>query len=124
NFVTEEPWPASPDPLTRVFYSHREYEDANLKSLLKAQMDLFARLDVPENSFGYKVGRDLGILPSDIVLVGQDGVKVETIPAQFGRIFEMHTSTLPPYVLLSFTANDMCDESVLTESVDKWSEHF
>src|SRR6185312_15691158 len=59
NFVTEEPWPASPDPLTRVFYSHREYEDANLKSLLKAQMDLFARLDVPENSFGYKVGRDL-----------------------------------------------------------------
>jgi hypothetical protein len=115
------------DPLTRVPYSTAEFireGDFVNRWLLNMTSKLQLRLDVPEHAFGYLVGRGLGIKSSDIVLVGQDGVMVETIPAQFSRIYEMQTKTLPPLILLSFTANDLCDERVIDEPFAKWAGRF
>jgi len=127
-FPASERWHFdSVQPLTRVPYSRQEYEDeGNFVSrfFLNQSVKVFSKLDVPEHAFGYMVGRGLGIKPSDIVLVGQDGVMVETIPAQFGRIYEMKTKTLPPLVLVSYTANDLCDERVIDEPLEKWAGRF
>lgn len=112
------------EPLTRVPYSRAEYKAASSALLLNEGAKLSLRLDVPEQSFGYLVGRAMGVPARDIVLVAQDGVKVETIAAQFGRIFEMKTQTLPPYVLLSYTANDLCDEHVFDRPASEWIAGF
>jgi lysophospholipase L1-like esterase len=115
------------EPLTRVPYSRAEYRAAgNPVSVLLLNMisNLALRLDTGENGFGYQVGRKLGVEPSDIVLVGQDGVLVSTIGAQFGRIFEMQTKTLPPVVLLSFTANDLCDVRIFERPVAETAAAF
>jgi hypothetical protein len=112
------------EPLTRVLYSRAEYKGAGIKLLLNAGAKLSLRLDVHEHGFGYLIGRALGLKARDIVLVGQDGVKIETIAEQFGRIYEMRTKTLPPYILLSYTANDLCDERVFDSSPEHWAEGF
>lgn len=117
----------SKEPLTRVMFSGEEYKIAGNRFkvlLMNLGAKLALRLDVPENSFGYIVGRKLGIPARDIVLVGQDGVMVETIPHQFARIFEMRTSTLPPNVLLSYTANDLCDVRIFEQPLEVTADKF
>jgi lysophospholipase L1-like esterase len=74
------------------------------------------KIDRPTNSFGYLVGRGLGVKPNDIVLVGEDGTTISTLPEQMQRIYKMRTPTLPPIVLVSFTANDLCDEKIFSQS--------
>jgi hypothetical protein len=115
------------EPMTRVPYSRAEFKlagNAVNGLLLNMSSKLSLKLDVPEHSFGYMVGRGLGIKPSDIVLVGQDGATIDTIAAQFGRIYEMQTKTLPPLVLLSYTANDLCDERVMSDPIEVWAGRF
>ena len=117
----------SREPLTRVPFSANEYKIAGSKwqvLLMNLGAKLSLRLDVPENSFGYWVGRQLGIEARDIVLVGQDGVTVETIPHQFARIFEMRTATLPPLILLAYTANDFCADRIFDEPVAITAQKF
>ncbi len=105
---------------TRVFYSRAEFQKSAWykKIMLNFGAKASLRLDSPENSFGYKLGRSWGVHPSDIVIAGQDGARVEDIPWQLSRIFEMKPATLPPMVILSFTANDLCDASVLTKPLE------
>ncbi len=115
------------EPMTRVFYSRHEYQQgvdwwSGLKRNSAAKLALM--LDAHENSFAYIAGRALGVEAQDIVLVGQDGVMVDAIPAQLGRIFEMKTSTLPPRMFISFTANDLCDEEVIEEPVEARAARF
>ncbi len=115
------------EPLTRVPYSRKEYDLANGRLgilLLNLGARLSQKLDVHENSFGYMIGRALSIQSRDIVLVGQDGVGIQSIPAQFARIYEMQTQTLPPLILVSFTANDFCDASVFKNSLQKTTLEF
>lgn len=115
------------DPLTRVLYSKNEFLNAGWwlgPWLLNVGAKLALTLDTHEHSFGYRVGRALGVRSEDIVLVGQDGVRIDTIAQQLERVFEMQTSTLPPLILLSYTANDMCDVRVLTDPLDVWVERF
>ncbi|MGZ3722886.1 MAG: SGNH/GDSL hydrolase family protein, partial [Bdellovibrionales bacterium] len=115
------------EPLTRVPYSRAEFKaSGNVvnRLLLNLGAKFSLKLDVHEHSFGYLVGKSLGIQPQDIVLVGQDGVMVKTLGDQFGRIFEMQTKTLPPLVLVSFTANDLCDAHVFDYSPAEWAGDF
>jgi hypothetical protein len=109
------------EPATRVIYS-REQSDQMRRWKKLPELNLEAKgsmaVDVLEHSNEYMVGRRLGIRGEDIVFVGQDGKKVDTIPGQLGRIYEMKTTTLPPLVILSYTANDFCGDEALTESID------
>ena len=114
------------EPVTRVLYSRAEYESRGSinRWLLNLGAKLALKLDIPEHSFGYLVGRNLGIKSEDIVLVAQDGVQVKTIADQFARIFEMKTTTLPPLILVSFTANDLCNAHVFDFSPQEWADDF
>ncbi len=109
-------------PLERVSrptYSAADYLDA-LADNNVAELNRNARaarvIDTPEYSFGYFVGRSLGIKGSDIVMTAQDGQRVDSIAKQFRRIYELYQSTLPPLILISFTANDLCDEGIFGDS--------
>lgn len=118
---------ASIQPMTRVLYSSREYEKA-VKEGKVVDLNAGAKgslaVDVQEHGNGYMVGRALGIEARDIVLTGQDGVRVTAIPEQFERIFEMKTETLPPLVLVSFTANDFCDEGAMSDDLTARAGRF
>lgn len=104
---------------TRVFYSAPEFQRASWYKKLLTNFGAKAalRLDSPENSFAYKVARSWGVHASDIVVVGQDGARIGDIPWQLSRIYEMKPGTLPPVVLLSFTANDLCDVRIFEKSL-------
>lgn len=114
------------DAPTRVFYSSSEFQRAPWykKIFINFGAKASLRLDSPENSFGYKLGRSWGVHASDIVIVGQDGAKVSDIPWQLSRILEMRPADkklpaeLPPLVLISFTANDLCDVEVLEKPLE------
>lgn len=117
------------EPLTRVLYSPREFVEAKVKGDgYVRELNLAAKaalaLDVAEHGAGYMIGRALKMSGRDIVLVGQDGKRVEAIPIQFERIFAMQTETLPPLVLVHFTANDFCDERIFSESVEARRSQF
>ncbi len=107
------------EPLTRIFYSSGEFERNGWLGKLTANLTakLALRLDQPEKSFAYMLGRSRGIAASDIVLVGQDGARLDSIADQLQRVFEMKTKTLPPLIVLSFTANDYCDEDIFDEDL-------
>jgi GDSL-like Lipase/Acylhydrolase len=117
----------STEPETRVIYSHAESETARERKKL-TQLNLEAKgslaVDVPEHASGYMVGRGLGIRGEDIVLVGQDGKRVTTIPDQLARIYEMQTETLPPVVILEYTANDFCNIDSLTKPLSEVRDDF
>jgi len=108
-------------PMRRIHYSQREFDEATKAGGIAVQkLNLAAKaslaLDVMEHSFGYMVGRGLGIAAQDIVFVGEDGRNVSHIPIQMERFFELSTETLPPVILLSFTANDFCSRRALEET--------
>ncbi len=95
---------------TRITYSKREYEQAdaeNKLSQLNTQSKGSIRLDTPEYSFGYMIGRKMGVKSAHIVNVGQDGKSFNSMAIQFERIFEV-SPKLPPLVLVSYVANDFC----------------
>lgn len=108
-------------PLTRVFYSDKEFRDAKAKSKhykLNLEAKGSMKLDVEEYGFGYLVGRRLGIDPQNIILVGKDGTRISTIAQQFQRIYETGATTLPPVVFISFTANEMCHPNIFKKSIE------
>ena len=98
-------------PQTRITYSKREFDVAKADkeaTQLNRQSKASIRLDTPEYSFGYMIGRKLGIKSEHIVNVGQNGKKYNSLTEQFHRIFEV-SETLPPLVLVSYVANDFCN---------------
>lgn len=105
---------------TRIFYSAAEFDTVAWYSKILKNFAAKAalRLDSPESSFAFRVGRSWGVHPSDIVLVGQDGAQVSGIPWQLARIFEMKLKVLPPVVIVSYTANDLCDVEIFNQPLE------
>ncbi len=110
--------------MTRVVYSRAEWEKEKDKWKLNGEARLSFLLDTQEHGNSYMIGRALGMASQDIVLVGQNGARVSAIPKQFERIFEMSTTTLPPLVTVSFTANDFCQMGIFSEEVAHRQEQF
>jgi|GEM_PF-5518694 len=115
------------EPMTRVLYSAAELSAAQQNGSV-ATLNFGAKaalaLDTQEHGNGYMIGRGLGIEAQDIVLVGQDGKRFAQIPEQFERIYEMQTTTLPPLVLMSFTANDFCGGDIFDRPLAEIRERF
>ncbi len=81
-------------------------------------------MDTPEYSFGYMVGRALGVTPQHIVLTGQDGRSIGSLSNQFKRIFEVGSRTLPPLVLVSYVANDFCHPDNFVHPVSEFKAEY
>ena len=119
----DEPLPA---PL-RVMYTMGEFDqsirDGNAQEL-NIQSLLSQKVDTEEYSFGYALGTKMGVRADDIVLVGQDGTRVNSIFTQFQRLMTVGTGSLPPLVVMSYVANDLCGAENFTNSVDTFSRNF
>lgn len=117
----------SVEPLTRIVYSMAEFEEAAKKGDV-ASLNLGAKgslaIDAQESTNGYLIGRTLGIDAADIVMVAQGGTRVNSIATQFQRIYEMQTHTLPPLVLMSYTANDFCHPKIFTDPLEQLRSRF
>lgn len=107
-----------PAPLSRVLYSNQELSKMDSKEAGAAEKAT-QKLDISQYSWGYLTGRQMGIMAKDIVMVAQDGTRVDSLATQFQRIKDVNPANLPPYILISYNANDLCDESVLTANVDE-----
>lgn len=79
--------------------------------------------EVEEYSFGYMVGRALGINPENILMAAESGQRVSDIYPQFERLAR-HNGVLPELVLLSFNANDMCMDDILNRSVQDTADNY
>lgn len=115
------------DRATRITHSAVEYAEAmksnETRALLRSGRASRV-VDTPEYTFGYFVGRKMGVKGSDVVLVGQDGVRVDSIAKQFERLNVLQEPTLPPLIFVSFTANDLCDNGIFEESVEARAAKF
>ncbi len=110
-------------PLRRVFYSEQEVKDGSKFDLY--QHSLVARkVDIEEYSWGYLVGRKLKFEPQDIVMASEDGKRIETISAQFGRLSEVSPDFLPSVIFVSYSANDICHEDNLTKPLDQLKSEY
>ena len=112
-----------PAPLTRVMFTPAEYQTYEKKNelhLLEFQSKGSQAVDTEEYAFPYLMGRALDIPAPQIVLTAQDGKKVVELGNQFDRILVTGAKTLPPVVLISFVANDLCHPDNFT----KPPEHF
>lgn len=96
-----------PDPPTRLFYTQRDLGwlwpvGRNLEA--KAAM----KLDTEEYTFGYLLGRRWGVPPNKIVIAGRDGAMINSLGSQVQRLLDV-APVLPPVMLISFVANELCD---------------
>ncbi|MBX3021182.1 MAG: hypothetical protein KF799_05840 [Bdellovibrionales bacterium] len=110
------------EPVTRVFYAQQEIP---LRSLWLRNMEAKAalKLDSEELTFAYLVGRQMGIPPARITVAGQDGALLETLSLQLHRLLEVSPS-LPPLLLISFVANDLCDPLVFQQSITSFRASY
>jgi hypothetical protein len=114
-------------PATRVVYSQHEWQAAEAGGHVvqkNAEAKASLKLDTEEYSFAYMAGRALGIKPERIVFTGQDGKRIGTMAAQFERILEVGSATLPPLVLVSYVANDFCHPNNFTRPVSEFASEF
>lgn len=112
----------NPDPVTRLYYGPGELRSRSLY-LLNIEAKGAIKLDSEELSFGYLVGRRLGIPAPRIVIAGQDGAMLGTISVQLQRLLEVSTY-LPPILMISFVANDLCDPLVFNRPVAEFAEAY
>lgn len=95
-----------------------------MSRILDEPQEAANKIDMIEYSWGYLTGRKLGMKANDIVMVSQDGTRVDSIAKQFARLKETNEPTLPPLILVSYNANDLCDEEVLRADVNERAARF
>jgi hypothetical protein len=119
----DEPLPA---PL-RVMYTMSDFDqavrDGNAQEL-NIQSLLSQKLDTEEYSFGYALANKLRVKADNVVLVGQDGTRVSSIFSQFQRLMTVGTGSLPPLIVMSYVANDLCGAENFTNGIDAFSRTF
>jgi hypothetical protein len=108
-------------------YTQQEYAQAESQGKvveLNVQSDLSQKVDTEEYSFGYILGRKIGLPADRIVLTGQDGTRVATLAEQMRRLLSAGPGTLPPLVLVSYVANDLCGDENFTNPVEVFRRTF
>ena len=116
------------EPLTRTLYSRAEFDHAkkdreSLRLEVGGQFSL--AFDTEEYAFPYLVGRALNIPAPRIVLAAQDGKKITAMGDQLHRVLEVPGATaLPPIVIASFVANDLCHPDNFDQPVEHFTKNY
>lgn len=121
-----EPDENLPAPL-RVMYTPQEFAQESSQGraiILNLQSDLSQKIDTEEYSFGYQVGRKLNLSVDSIVLAGQDGTRVSSMAEQFRRLLTAGPGTLPPVILVSYVANDLCGPENFSNPVETFRRSY
>ena len=73
-------------------------------------------IDYEQYSWGYLLGRRMGIHPVRIFMTGRDGERSTEFKNQAEALLEYTGNELPEYVFIQFTGNDLCRLSVFEET--------
>jgi hypothetical protein len=76
-------------------------------------------VDLVKMSWGYLLGRALGLQPEDIVFAAVDGQKISQLKNQVNALRDHFQGKLPDLTIISFTANDFCNAGVLNPDQQK-----
>ncbi len=123
NMEPSEPLP----PPIRVMYTTSEFKKADHEGQameLNIQSGLSQKIDTEEYSFGYILGKKIGLSPDRIVLAGQDGTRISSLFTQFERLLAVGSPGLPPLILVSYVANDLCPSDNFSNPVDRFRERY
>jgi hypothetical protein len=96
-------------PPVRLWPSRREFRggfDWVFRNLMSALSQRY--LNTEEYSWGYLVGRALGVPSSKILIAAQDGARTMAIPRQIDRVLSATGGVYPAKIFLFFTGNDLC----------------
>lgn len=96
-----------PEPMQRIMFSDDGMTSSEIIERNQIR-SLESSFDIPEFSFGYLVGRSLGIEPRHMVLAGTNEAKIGEFAKHVGRFYEMGTERLPNLILASYVGNDLC----------------
>lgn len=115
-------------PMKRVTYSRREYSEAKQKGYsylfdLQGGSKLSRAFDLTENSFAYLISQSLNIPGDQVLMVAQDGKKVNTLSEQLERVMESE-KTLPPLLLISYGLNDICHPDEVNGDIAEFKKRF
>ena len=69
-------------------------------------------LETPTLSYGYLLGRKLGFPASDILLAGENGTTSRQSWLHAARVVEARSHELPTNVVIFYTGNDLCTQSI------------
>lgn len=97
---------------TRVGPSVRE-NDAGSGWLWQNLIQTVASRTVEEHrlSYGYFLGRSLGIEPQNILLAGENGATTRRAWIHASRLLSARNRDLPSRIILFYTGNDLCAQS-------------
>lgn len=99
----------------RLWPSTRENDGASGWVWLHAiQAVSRAALDTEEYSYGYLSGRALGIAPQQIWFAGDNGTKATNALSHAARVIEAGKGELPTRIMMFYTGNDLCAQSLDT----------
>lgn len=115
------------EKMRRETYSLKEYQAAKEKGELYSlypESRLSRAVDTPEYSFAYDVGIGLGLKPKEMLMVAQDGKKVNTISRQLERVMGITKTELPQMLLISYGLNDICHPNEVNGDVADFKARF
>ncbi len=95
--------PARAWPSNREFRGGFDWVFQNMMSGLS-----WKYLNTEEYSWGYLVGRGLGLEPHKILIAAQDGARTSAIPRQVDRVLDATGGELPEKFMILYTGNDLC----------------
>lgn len=93
------------------------------KFRLGTQKKITQQIDTEEFSFGYLIGRRLNLKPEQIFIAGKDGAGIRSMAYQF-HLIKKAKGGLPPLILVSYVANDICSPKAMDESLGSYMDRF
>lgn len=111
----------------RVMYTTEEFNAADKagKSFeLNLQSNFSQKFDTEEYSIGYQLGQLLKLSADKIVIAGQDGAKISDWSKQMKRLLAVGSPFLPPLVIVSFVANDLCPPENFNTGVENFRVNY
>ncbi|MEZ4743644.1 MAG: hypothetical protein R3B45_14565 [Bdellovibrionota bacterium] len=65
-------------------------------------------LNVEQYSWGYLLGRSIGVAPERIYIAAENGARITSISRQMDRVLDYLDGNLPNKIMIFYTGNDLC----------------
>lgn len=88
---------------TREYYGAANWVVFNLLQIFSEKF-----LNVEQYSWGYMVGRALGVAPKNILFAAENGARISSIARQSDRVMDYLEGGLPEKVVILYSGNDLC----------------
>lgn len=115
--------PVAPTLLWRASTQFREPLDWVYFNFIDAFSSHF--LNTEQLSWGYFVGRKLGITPQNIYIAAENGASSRNLYAQIEKILAFNHRQLPEKIIIMFNGNDLCAPRIeLATSTEEFAKNL